>query len=385
MKKFISDSLLRLKHLEKTKKAFHLSRSGYSSVSKVFSLFLLFLISLKPAFATDANWLSLQDNILFYKDGCGGCGKIEEYIKKHNINIPVEKIEISKPENADKFNQICDAMGINLMERKVPYLHADGDCYIGEKEIISYLESCKNSKTNEEKEACATEAKEEQKLTIPILIGAAIVDAVNPCAFAVLLILMSTVLASGQRKKALWAGIFFSLSIFLSYFLMGLGLYSVLASFTMSNLFTKFIGLLAILIGAFNIKDYFWYGKFFLMEVPLSWRPKMKKIIQSVTSPGGAFLVGFVVSLFLLPCTSGPYVVIISMLGHKETYWNAFFLLLLYNIIFVFPMVLITIGSYFGMDVRKADRKRQRNLSNLHLAAGVIMIAMGIWILLGFF
>jgi cytochrome c biogenesis protein CcdA len=47
------------------------------------------------------------------------------------------------------------------------------------------------------------------------------------------------------------------------------------------------------------------------MEVPLAWRPAMHKIIKKATSPIGAFIVGFVVSLFLLPCTSGPYITIL--------------------------------------------------------------------------
>jgi hypothetical protein len=44
---------------------------------------------------------------------------------------------------------------------------------------------------------------------------------------------------------------------------------------------------LGILIGLANIKDYFWYGKGFVMEVPFSWRPTMKKFMSSITSPMG--------------------------------------------------------------------------------------------------
>ena len=101
---------------------------------------------------------------------------------------------------------------------------------------------------------------------------------------------------------------------------MGLGLYSVIACIITAQLFIKIIAALAIILGLFNLKDFFWYGKGFLMEVPLAWRPKLKKIISSVVSPMGAFLIGFLISLFLLPCTSGPYIVIIGMLGHKATY-----------------------------------------------------------------
>ena len=119
------------------------------------------------------------------------------------------------------------------------------------------------------------------------------------------------------------------------------------------------------------------------MEVPLSWRPKMKGLIHNITGPLGAFFTGFVVSLFLLPCTSGPYIVIIGMLGQNELYTKAFLLLVLYNLIFILPMLAITIAVYFGMNVQKAEEKRSKNLKILHLIAGLIMIAMGVAILSG--
>jgi hypothetical protein len=40
------------------------------------------------------------------------------------------------------------------------------------------------------------------------------------------------------------------------------------------------------------------------MEVPEAWRPKMRKLIKGVTTPYGAFGIGVLISLFLLPCTS---------------------------------------------------------------------------------
>jgi cytochrome c biogenesis protein CcdA len=121
------------------------------------------------------------------------------------------------------------------------------------------------------------------------------------------------------------------------------------------------------------------------MEVPMSWRPRLKALVKSITGPISAFLIGFLVSLFLLPCTSGPYIVILGMLGHNETYLRAVLLLVLYNIIFVLPMVGITIGVYFGMDVVKAEETRTKNLRILHLIAGIIMLGMGIVLVSGIF
>ncbi len=321
--------------------------------------------------------LASQNNeeILFYGKGCGHCAKVIKYLEENNINIEQKEI-YQNSDNAKEFNMICDKYGISMYERGVPMMISNDRYYSGAGRIIDYFKNIKGK--NGADASSNNEAGISGKLTIPLLIGAAIVDAINPCAFAVLLILMTTILASGERRRALFSGIAFSISIFISYFLMGLGLYSVIASIEFSVIFTKIIGCVAILLGLLNLKDFFWYGKGVLMEVPISWRSNMKEFIRSVTGPIGAFLIGFVVSLFLLPCTSGPYIVIISMLGQKETYLTAVILLLVYNIIFVLPMIGITVGTYLGMNIKKAEEKRQRNLKILHLIAGIIMVIMGI-------
>lgn len=97
---------------------------------------------------------------------------------------------------------------------------------------------------------------------------------------------------------------------------MGLGFLKLIVQETTqyTSAFKWAIGILGILIGLANLKDFFWYGKGFIMEVPLAWRPRMMKIIQAVVSPWGAFAVGIIVSLFLLPCSAGPYVTVLMLL-----------------------------------------------------------------------
>jgi len=323
--------------------------------------------------------------ILYYGDGCHHCAKVEKFIKDNSFDVLIERKEIYHDKiNAEEFNRVCAEEGIGLMDRGVPFLYADEACFIGDQQIISYLSTQQKNIETPDSNISFSNPKENfsESLTMPILIGAALVDSINPCEFAVLLILIATILASGNRKRALLTGLAYSASIFISYFLMGLGLYSVISSFGTPVVFMKIIGGLAIIIGLFNIKDYFWYGKVFLMEVPLSWRPKLKSLVRSITGPLSAFLIGFIVSLFLLPCTSGPYIVILGMLGHGETFLRAVWLLVLYNFIFILPMIAISIGMYFGMNVEKAEETRSKNLRLLHLIAGVIMIIMGLFLVL---
>ena len=111
----------------------------------------------------------------------------------------------------------------------------------------------------------------------------------------------------------------------------------------------------------------------------MKWRPKMKEFLKSATSARGAFIVGIIVSLFLLPCTSGPYIVILGLLAQATTRAYAISLLLLYNLIFVLPMLIITGIIYFGAaTTEQAERWRTKKLKILHLIAGIIILLLGI-------
>jgi cytochrome c biogenesis protein CcdA len=216
------------------------------------------------------------------------------------------------------------------------------------------------------------------KLTLPAVVMGAAVDAINPCEFAVLVILITTVLGAGGKRKALFAGLAFSLSLFISYYLMGVGLYSAVAAAQATRTLYIAVAVLAVLIGLFNLKDYFWYGKWFVVEVPLSWRPSLQRLVRSVTSVPGAFLIGFAVSLFLLPCTSGPYIVILGLLAETETRASAMLWLLLYNAIFITPMLAIIAAVYLGLTTaERAEEWRTRHLRHLHLIAGVVILLLG--------
>ena len=328
-------------------------------------------------------------NYLFYGNGCAHCAKVSKYFQENGI---LEKHNIGKKnisgnaEYSSEFTKICQDSGFPLDERGIPMLYFEGQCLMGDKPIIDFFENgeFQNPGNNNPGNGQNNNSQKNQTaVTIPIVISGALVDAINPCEFAVLILLLTTILATGDRKKSLKAGLAFSTSMFISYYLMGLGLYGVVATTGLSTTFMKVIGALAIIVGLFNLKDYFWYGKGFVMEVPMSWRPRMKKLISSITSPVGAFFTGFLVSLFLLPCTSGPYIVVTGMLGSTATFQTALWMLLLYNLIFISPMILITLAVYKGLDPKKLEETRKKKIRLLHLAAGLIMLGMGIVILSG--
>lgn len=78
-----------------------------------------------------------------------------------------------------------------------------------------------------------------------IMLPAALSDSINPCAFAVMLLLLSTILAKHKsRKKMIFAGVLFALAVFLSYLAMGIGLFSALATATNTFVIKLVVGIL---------------------------------------------------------------------------------------------------------------------------------------------
>lgn len=220
--------------------------------------------------------------------------------------------------------------------------------------------------------------------TFWIITSAALVDSINPCAIAVLLILLGSLLVTKNRKQTLKTGLLFCLGLFIAYFLAGLGLFSILNLFEMQK-YAEYIhwviGGLAIFLGLFNIKDFFWYGKGVSIEIPISWRPTMKRFLGGITSPLGALLAGFVIVLFELPCTGGPY---LFTVGYLSTLSKVVVIpiLIYYNLLFILPLIIIISLIYWGkLSVESTKKWKNRNIRILHLIAGLILLGLGIWVI----
>jgi cytochrome c biogenesis protein CcdA/glutaredoxin len=324
---------------------------------------------------------------LFYGSGCPHCADMREALlrmQKRYPGLQLREHEVYfNRENARLFERVARGYGVEI--EGVPTV------FVGEQVIVGYSEEIETQLAeairNCSARGCASPLGRAaggapRALTASAVIAGAAVDAINPCEFAVLIILITAILASGGKRRALGAGLAFSLSVFVSYYLMGLGLHSAVQAAPVTRAVSVGAGLLAILIGLFNLKDYLWYGKWFAMEVPQSWRPALKRLLQGVTSIPGAFLIGFAVSLFLLPCTSGPYIVVLAMLAKTSSGTEAALWLLLYNAIFITPMVLISGAVYAGWtSAEKLEAWRSRRLRLLHLVAGVVLLLLGLGLL----
>ena len=93
--------------------------------------------------------------------------------------------------------------------------------------------------------------------------------------------------------------------MYIAYYLLGFGIFAGLSSTATgaSGIILFVLGILIIMLGVWNVKDFLFYDRGYNVEIPKSWRPALKKILGAVTSPIGAFACGFLVCLFELPCS----------------------------------------------------------------------------------
>jgi cytochrome c biogenesis protein CcdA/glutaredoxin len=365
-------------------------------MKRMILIFLLILL------LTNIELVKAQEEVciyFFYGQGCPHCTRAKSYIKSLESKYPtLELNEFNAAVESDLLYNLYDKY--NVPENKdgypvwgsVPILFI-GDKYLfGEFEIIDEIES--QIQICEEIGCECPEISEEQaekEVSLYQLIGLAAVDAVNPCELAVLVILMTAILTRfpKKRKKALKTGLSFSLAILIMYFTFGLLIISgfrFITGYTQigETWFYKILGAIAIILGILNIKDAIKYGGGgFVMEVPMGWRPMMKKLISGTTSVKGAFFVGLIVSFFLTPCTAGPYFVAGGILSNISLL-DAIPYLLVYMLLFISPMIAITLIVYFGfMAVEDISGWREKNIKKLHWIAGLILLGLGIAMLLG--
>jgi len=222
-------------------------------------------------------------------------------------------------------------------------------------------------------------------LRLPTVIVTALVDSINPCAIGVLILLISTLLTLAEdKKRMLFVGTIYVVAIFVTYLLAGLGL--LLFIQRLSADISQFLGLLVggfvILLGLIEMKDGFGVkkGKKATLAINPKYGEKIREMAQVATVPG-VILLGMFVAAVELPCTGGPYLAITTILA-KNFDLQAFLYLVLYNFIFVLPLIIMVGIAYLGTSVTKLKEWKEANKKWMRYGSGLLMIALGVLLIL---
>jgi thiol-disulfide isomerase/thioredoxin len=226
-----------------------------------------------------------------------------------------------------------------------------------------------------------------QSLSLPALtVVLAGMDAFNPCAFFVLLFLLSLLVHAKSRVRMAIVGGTFVLFSGIIYFVFMAAWLNVFLIAGELRVITVIAGLVALSVAALNIKDYFWFKEGPSLSIPESAKPGLFKRMRDIVGTGSlgpmlasTVLLAIVANSYELLCTAGfPMVYTrVLTLAALET-WQYYAWLAAYNVIYVIPLLLIVIVFVRTMGARKLTEREGRILK---LVSGFMMLGFGLLLL----
>ncbi len=231
------------------------------------------------------------------------------------------------------------------------------------------------------------------RITLPAVILAAAVDGINPCAFTVLLLFITAMLATMQageqtvnvvRARLLGQGGIYIAAIFLTYLALGVGALGFLSKamnlFTREHLPARLGALAAILFGLWMLKDFFLPDVGWRLQAPSRVGTMAREMAQKATVP--ALIVGgFLIGLCTVPCSGAIYLGVLSLLALQPSALLGYGYLVLYNFIFVLPLVVILIAASARPTLNRLAHWNLHHKEWVRLALGGGVVVMGLLIL----
>ncbi len=219
-------------------------------------------------------------------------------------------------------------------------------------------------------------------LLFPLILAAAVVNSVHPCAFSILLVTIAFLFSVGQlRSNILKIGGMYVFGIFLAYILIGLGVLQAFHLFDVPDFMAKVGAVSLVALGAVNLINEFFPAFPVKLGIPHAVHHKMSLLVEKGSLPA-AFFLGSLVGICAFPCSGGPYVMILGLLHDKATFFQGLGYLTIYNVIFVLPLIIMLLIASNKDLLSKAQEWQQREKSNMRFWGGIAMIALGIIIFL---
>ncbi|MEW5956253.1 MAG: cytochrome c biogenesis protein CcdA [Chloroflexota bacterium] len=229
-------------------------------------------------------------------------------------------------------------------------------------------------------------------ITLPAVIVAGVVDGLNPCAFTVLLLFITALLATlpagpdgagrvnAVRLRILGMGSIYIAAIFLTYLALGVGLLQSMDFFTRQHLPARLGALLAILFGLWMLKDVFLPDWGWRLQAPAKVADLARQSARRATIPalvGGGFLIG----LCTAPCSGAVYLAILSLLALQPSALLGYSYLVLYNLVFILPLVVILFVASTRPTLNRLAHWNLHHKEWVRLALGGGVVVMGLVIL----
>ena len=212
---------------------------------------------------------------------------------------------------------------------------------------------------------------------LPLIGVAALIDSINPCAFSVLLVTIAFLLSIGKiRSSVLAIGGAYILGIFLVYLVIGLGLLQTLHIFDTPHFMAKVGASLLIVLGLINITKEFVPAFPLKLGIPRAAHQKIAVLMEKASVPTAVAL-GVLVGLCEFPCTGGPYLMVLGLLHDHATYYTGAAYLVMYNLIFILPLVLMLLIASDQTLLGKVQAWQQGERQVMRWGGGLAMGTLG--------
>jgi len=227
-------------------------------------------------------------------------------------------------------------------------------------------------------------------LTLGTVLVAGIADGFNPCAFTVLLLFITSLVAAAQardapsavslRGRVIGLGSIYIASVFFTYLALGVGLLAAVDLFTQRHLPARLGAVLSIALGLWMLKDYFLPEMGLRLEAPAAvgrWARASARRATIPTLVAGGVLIG----LCTLPCSGAVYLAVLSLLAAQSSALAGFGYLVLYNALFVLPLGAILLLASARPTLNRLAHWNLHHREWVRLGLGTGVVLMGFVIL----
>ncbi len=392
---------------------------------------LLFLLPVLPAIASasggEALRLSEGTAVIYYSEACRGCtgyidGTLIPLLRRLGVHEITKKDYVNEPANRRELLELKQGLGVPpqmqghittfvnesiILEGHVPHGIIEDLMTQGVREryqrIVVYQDEMENpthyqlwgfkgepktfsidvpiSKALDDLGPHTSVAAGQGKILLSTVLVTGFLDGINPCAFAVLLFFIVFLFTIKKTRQSIaWMGMTYILAIYLTYFLIGLG---VLKAFTIGDsphLMAKIGAVLVILLGVIHLKDYFFPNLPITLRVPKVGENAIVHWAYKATFPA-TFVLGILVGVCTFPCSGGIYVAVIGLLQSKISFFKGLGYLILYNVMFVLPLVFILVAASSTVKTGRLLHWERTGKRSMHFFSGATMIGLGVVIL----
>ena len=347
-------------------------------------LLLLVLIPASEAEVDASDGVVLE---YFYHPGCAPCVPPKQLIEELQIEyspaLVVEWQNMKYSEPMERF------LAYELSRRPAVVFNHDPGTAIYDmsekvlREKIEYHIMMWENSTAVEEEPDFPDAR--PFVTVPLVMVAGLVDGINPCAFSLLIFFLSFLFGIHRRRLNVFGmGLTYILGVFIGYLSIGLGLLQAVSLLGVEHIFGLFGVVLLFIMGLLQLREAMTFGAR-LLKFPGFAVPTFRRLTERATLPI-ALVLGLAVSLFEFPCSGAIYIGILVLLASKPYFSEGFLYLVLYNVMFVVPLILLMLLATNADILLKMDEWRVVSRHRLKMLSGAFLIAlatlMGYWLLI---